>query len=90
MLYALVEVYETLKQCEPGGYITKQLAHKYLVAPDWSRAGGAVPTARQRRGGSEKNRGLGNRGRGGCGCRTLATRRATRCTPRRRTDGWAT
>ena len=41
LLYALVEVYETLKQCEPGGYITKQLAHKYdkklrrLLNDDW-------------------------------------------------------
>ena len=44
LLYALVEVYETLKQCEPGGYITKQLAHKYdkklrrLLNDDWERA----------------------------------------------------
>ena len=34
-------MYETLKQCEPGGYITKQLAHKYdkklrrLLNDDW-------------------------------------------------------
>jgi len=41
LLYAMIDVYETLRQCEPSGYVSQQLGYKYdktlkkMLKADW-------------------------------------------------------